>query len=328
VLFRSVEDVERVAPMALAHRRRRRPFDPPSLPPEELAEALARAHTDGNPPPPSTSDEIKGQWSDLAADALSRPASPVSVTPGGRPSAPPTVGPTVRGPVVGDRAPGANGPTAVAVAPTLRAAVRRGGEPAIVEEDLREPVRRRAPTRCVVLTVDTSGSMGTRDRAEAAAGAALGLLADAYRSRHRVALVTFRGTGAEVVLAPTASVEVARARLGELPTGGATPLAEGLTAALDAARHAAAVGDEPLIVLLTDGRATAGPDALDRAVRVAEEIAGAGIPSAVLDAEDGPVRLGCASRLAAVLGAPCLDLGEVSAAAVEGAVRDVLRSQP
>jgi magnesium chelatase subunit D len=308
--------------MALAHRRRRRPFDPPSLPPEELADALARAR-DGEPPP-STSDEVNGNWADLAGNALSRRPSPVAVTPAGRPSFPPTVGPTVRGPVVGDRTPGPNGPSGVAVAATLRAAIGRAGEPGIVEEDLREPVRRRAPTRCVVLAVDTSGSMGTGARVEAAAGAVLGLLADAYRSRHRVALVTFRGTGADVVLAPTASVEVARARLGDIPTGGATPLAEGLTAALDTARRAAAAGDQPLVVLLTDGRATAGPDALERALRVAEEIAAGGIPAAVLDAEDGPVRLGCASRLAAALGAPCLDLGQVSAAAVEGAVRQVL----
>ncbi|MDQ4098272.1 MAG: magnesium chelatase, partial [Actinomycetota bacterium] len=139
-----------------------------------------------------------------------------------------------------------------------------------------------------------------------------------------VALVTFRGTSADVVLAPTASVEVARARLGGLPTGGATPLAEGLAAALDTARRAAAAGDEPLVVLLTDGRATAGSDALDRGVRVAEEIAGAGIQAAVLDAEDGRVRLGCSSRLATALRAPCLDLGQVSAAAVEGAVRRLL----
>jgi magnesium chelatase subunit D len=319
----TVEDVERVAPMALAHRRRRRPFDPPSLPPDELADALARARDDAGEPPPSTSDDVRGRWSDLAAEALARAASPVAVEPPPRPAARTETGPTVRGVVVGDRAPGPDGPRGVAVAATLRSTVARGAT-AVVAEDVREPVRRCAPTRCVILAVDTSGSMGTRQRAEAAAGAVLGLLADAYRSRHRVALVTFRGTGAEVVLAPTASVEVARARLGDLPTGGATPLAEGLTTALETARRAAAAGDEPFVVVLTDGRATAGPDALDRALRAAEEVAGAGIPAAVLDAEDGPARLGCARRVAAALNAPCLDLGQVSAAAVEGAVRQLL----
>jgi magnesium chelatase subunit D len=322
----TVEDVERVAPMALAHRRRRRPFDPPSLPPDELAEALAQARADVHPDdPPSTSDDVDGRWSDLAADALSRTAAPVSVDAPGVRAAPKETGPTVRGVVVGDRAPGTDGPRAVAVAATLRSTVARGGT-SVLAEDVREPVRRRARSRCVILAVDTSGSMGTRQRAEAAAGAVLGLLADAYRSRHRVALVTFRGTGAEVVLAPTASVEVARARLADLPTGGATPLAEGLAAALETAHRVARAGDEPFLVVLTDGRATAGADALERALRAAEEVARAGIRAAVLDAEDGPARLGCAERVAAALEAPCLDLRQVSAAAVEGAIRELLAS--
>jgi Mg-chelatase subunit ChlD len=46
----------------------------------------------------------------------------------------------------------------------------------------------------------------------------------------------------------------------------------------------------------------------------------------VLDAEDGPARLGCAERVAAALEAPCLDLRQVSAAAVEGAIRELLAS--
>jgi magnesium chelatase subunit D len=175
-----------------------------------------------------------------------------------------------------------------------------------------------------VLTVDTSGSMGTRDRAEAAAGAALGLLADAYRSRHRVALVTFRGDKAEVVLAPTASVEVARARLADLPTGGATPLAEGLQAAAEVARRAATAGDDPLIVLLTDGRATAGDQAVARGLAAASDIATAGLRAVVLDAEEGSTRLGLPARIAAALNAPCLPLAQVSAAAVEQAVRRTL----
>jgi magnesium chelatase subunit D len=213
----------------------------------------------------------------------------------------------------------------LAVAATVRTAISRqaatGAGSAVLADDLRESVRRRPATRCVVLAVDTSGSMGSQARVNAAAGAVLGLLADAYRSRHRVALVTFRGTEPEVVLPPTASVEVARARLGDLPTGGATPLAEGLAAALDTARRAASAGDDPLIVILTDGRATAGADALDRGLAAATAIAAAGVRAIVLDAEDGAARLGLASRLATAMGAPCVSLADVSAAAVEGVIR-------
>ena len=77
----------------------------------------------------------------------------------------------------------------------------------------------------VILAVDTSGSMGADRRIAAAKGAVLGLLTDAYQRRDRVALVAFRGDAAEVVLRPTGSVEIARARLAELPAGGTTPLA-------------------------------------------------------------------------------------------------------
>jgi magnesium chelatase subunit D len=60
---------------------------------------------------------------------------------------------------------------------------------------------------------------------EAAKGAVLGLLTDAYQRRDLVGLVAFRGEEAAVLLRPTGSVEVARARLVALPTGGRTPLA-------------------------------------------------------------------------------------------------------
>ena len=67
------------------------------------------------------------------------------------------------------------------------------------------------------------------------------------------------------MLPPTASVELARARLAELPTGGVTPLAEGITAGLSLARRAADDGWPPLLVLITDGRATGNQAARERA---------------------------------------------------------------
>src|SRR4029453_19429499 len=112
----------------------------------------------------------------------------------------------------------------------------------VAVEHLREPVRTRTVGRTVVVAVDASGSMGTHQRVEAATGAVLGLLADAYLRRDRVSMLTFRGDSAEVVLPPTASVELARTRLAELPTGGGTPLAEGITAALSLPRPAASAG--------------------------------------------------------------------------------------
>src|SRR5439155_917057 len=97
-----------------------------------------------------------------------------------------------------------------------------GDEPLVTPGDLRLAVREQRTGNLVVLCVDASGSMGGARRMEAAKGAVLSLLLDAYQRRDRVAVVTFRDRDAEVVLRPTGSVEVARARLRDLPTGGRT----------------------------------------------------------------------------------------------------------
>ena len=114
----------------------------------------------------------------------------------------------------------------------------------------------------MVFCVDASGSMGAQNRMEAAKAAVLDLLVDAYQRRDRVSVVSFRGDSAEVVLAPTASVELANLKLRDLPTGGATPLAAGILRALavmDAERRRTP-DIVPWLVLVTDGRANVGVD--------------------------------------------------------------------
>jgi magnesium chelatase subunit D len=183
----------------------------------------------------------------------------------------------------------------------------------------------------VVFLVDASGSMSARARLREVKTAVLSLLVDAYQRRDKVALITFRGTGATVALPPTTSIEVAALRLRELHAGGRTPLAEGLMAAAQVLRVQAIkdAARRPLLVVVTDGRATAGPGALARSQQAAAHLArcgvgGAGISSVVLDCEPrgaGAVRLGLARQLAAALGADYLDIGEVAAASLTATVR-------
>jgi magnesium chelatase subunit D len=351
----TVDDVRAVAPLALAHRRRRQPFDEPGIAPEELDRALQDARGDDdeaeNSRPPqedepdkSSSDGLPGEERTAAANA------PTAVVPleaprshgggAGRRS----MVEDVRGRLVGDRVPG---PIvgSVAVAATVRAAAGRqagaaaegggrvsrseGAAPALDIErgDLREAVRQRRAGNLVILTVDASGSMGAERRMEAAKGAVLSLLLDAYQRRDRVALITFRDGAADVVLRPTGSVEVARARLGQLPTGGRTPLAAGISAAARLAENAGqGAGDHrPLLVLVSDGRATEAPDGADPLAAAVEAAAGVkrrGIPAVVVDAEEGPHRLGLAAELARAMGARYLPVGKLSAGALAGAVRD------
>ncbi len=170
--------------------------------------------------------------------------------------------------------------------------------------------------------------MGVDDRMAAVKGALLGLLVDAYQRRDRVALVTFGGNGAEVVLRPTGSVEVARARLESLPTGGETPLADGIRLATVLAHRSATPNLRPLLVVVTDGRATSGAglhaDPVAAALAEAAIVARHRLPAVVVDVEpdDGP-RLGLAAELATAMGARHLTLPHLTAGRLESALRSL-----
>jgi magnesium chelatase subunit D len=197
----------------------------------------------------------------------------------------------------------------------------------VEQRDLREAVREQRAANLVVLVVDASGSMGADGRIAAAKGAVVSLLVDAYERRDRVALVTFREDGAEVALRPTGSVEVARARLDELRTGGRTPLAAGIDKGLELALVAARGEHKPLLVLVSDGRATSGPDGADP-LRAALEAAGKvrrmRVPAVVVDAEDGHLRLGLAGAVAREMGARLVPAGALTADGLAAAVRGLL----
>ncbi|WP_028849110.1 VWA domain-containing protein [Thermocrispum municipale] len=200
---------------------------------------------------------------------------------------------------------------------------RTTGRVELRNEDLRVAVREGREANLVLFCVDASGSMAARKRMTQVKTAILSLLLDAYRRRDKVGLVTFRGTEATVALPPTHSVDIAAARLDEVPAGGRTPLAEGL---LEAARVLTRerMRDprlRPLLVVVTDGRATGGRDAVARSQQAAEYVAGLGVTTVVIDGEGGPLRLGLALRLAELLGAEHLPVAEVSAEALAGTVR-------
>jgi magnesium chelatase subunit D len=193
-------------------------------------------------------------------------------------------------------------------------------------EDIRVAVREGREANLVLFCVDASGSMAARKRMAQVKTAILSLLLDAYRRRDKVGLVTFRGAAAELVLPPTHSVDVAAVRLDELPAGGRTPLAEGL---LEAARvlvreHRRDPRLRPLLVVVTDGRATGGPDAVERSRRAAAYVAGLGVTTIVVDGESGPLRLGLARTLAGLLRAEHLPVAEVSAEALAGTVTSTM----
>jgi magnesium chelatase subunit D len=189
--------------------------------------------------------------------------------------------------------------------------------------DLRLAVTEGRESNLVLLVVDASGSMAARRRMEAVKTAALSLLLDAYQRRDKIGLITFRGAEAALALPPTSSVETAARRLHELPTGGRTPLAEGLICAAETLRLER-IRDprrRPLLVLVTDGRATYGPDPIGRSRMIADQLRRTGIASLVIDCESGRMSLGLAQTLSIHLGGQYLTVEEVGADQLVRAVR-------
>ena len=133
-----------------------------------------------------------------------------------------------------------------------------------------------------------------------------------------------RGAGADVAHGRDEFAGV-QLLLAELPTGGVAPLAEGIRAALSLARQAAADGHTPLVVLVTDGRATGSQNAQERALAAAGELATSGFESLVVDAGTGSTRGAEAADLATVLGTRCIRPAELSPQAVEATIRESLR---
>ncbi|MFF9813007.1 putative cobaltochelatase [Streptomyces sp. NPDC014006] len=215
--------------------------------------------------------------------------------------------------------------TVQAAAPHQRARGRSGPGLVIRRDDLRQAAREGREGNLVLFVVDASGSMAARQRMSAVKGAVLSLLLDAYQRRDKVGLVTFRGSAADVALPPTSSVDAAAARLESLPTGGRTPLAAGLLKAREVLRveRLRDPARRPLVVVVTDGRATGGPEPVALAGRAARLFAADSLASVVVDCESGPVRLGLAGQLAADLGGTAVTLDELRADSIAGLVKDV-----
>ena len=353
------EDIRVAAELALPHRRRRDPFDDPGLDPERLDEALSQTEEAPEDPEPDPEPPGGGGADDPAQDSAPQTDSSGNGQQGegGQPtgngapptrsSAPPSATFRTKAlvvPGVGEGAPGRRsrarnrtgstvGSTEVAgeghgthVFATLLAAVnnqRRPGRPQVQPDDVRRAVREGREGNLVIFVVDASGSMAARDRMSAVGGATLSLLRDAYQRRDKVAVITFRGQRADVLLPPTSSVYIAGRRLARFDTGGKTPLAQGLLAARDVVLREKARdrARRPLVVVLTDGRATGGPDPLGRTATAARLLVAEGAAAVVVDCETSFVRLGLAEQLARQLDAPAVRLAQLQAGELTSLVK-------
>jgi len=292
------DDVLEAMELALPHRVRKKPFEHPYISREKLEEIISDVRCNVNAkneqlrdggslqpkekkfsigPPISVNLEVKADWKTHGGESGRRVKS-VSIN---------------RGSYIYSAIPKSK-PCDIAIDATIRAAASRLASSheklplKIVNEDIREKVRRARTSSLITLVVDASGSMAAQRRMEAAKGAVFGLLSDAYKRRDKIAFIAFRGETSEILLPPTNNIDLAEKALRELPTGGKTPLPHALLTALnliesEKKKHSKTI--KPIIVLITDGKANVslGGKIREEIVDISSKIRESNIHLAVID---------------------------------------------
>lgn len=315
------EDVKKAMELALAHRMRSRPFEPPTLNKERLEKSMSQKqhehqHQDQKPEQqkkneqqpqePSEQKDTDQKQAAKPQERIFEIGTPIDVraitmprkrdriarrkTSGRRMN---TLALRNRGRYLRQKMPQEG--KDIAIDATIRAAapyqwVRSGPNAIIVkDEDIREKERVGKTSAVVLFVVDASGSMGANQRMESAKGAVLSLLMDSYQKRDKIGMIAFKGKEAEIILPPCTSVDLALGRLRELPTGGKTPLSAGLSRGLQLLQGELRKDEESklMMVLISDGRANEGMGGKikDELMAISERIKHLGIHTIVIDSE-------------------------------------------
>ncbi len=315
------EDVKKAMELALAHRMRSRPFEPPTLNKERLEKSMSQKQhghqhqhqkpeqqkkNEKQPQEPSEQKDTDQKQAAKPQEQIFEIGTPIDVRAitmprkrdriarrktGGRRMN--TLALRNRGRYLRQKMPEEG--KDIAIDATIRAAapyqkVRFGPNAIIVKgEDIREKERVGKTSAVVLFVVDASGSMGANQRMESAKGAVLSLLMDSYQKRDKIGMIAFKGKEAEIILPPCTSVDLALGRLRELPTGGKTPLSAGLSRGLQLLQGERRKDEESklMMVLISDGRANVGMGGKikDELMAISERIKQLGVHTIVIDSE-------------------------------------------
>jgi magnesium chelatase subunit D len=281
--------VEAVLPLVLNHR--------------------ARAGGNSAPPPPSRQPQESAPSNQSAQEVMERifPAQEMTApviqvllnddTARGNSTTAQTDHP---GPVVSTRR--TESPQEVDLRATMNHALLETGNIRPRMSDLHEKVRSHRSGMRYLFVIDSSGSHASQEKMRLVKGAALGLLNRSFRRDDEVAIIAFRGAGAQVLLEPSRMMQDAEAALEYLPTGGRTPLAH----ALDLSRTY--LTPSTLLILLTDGRANVplrGEDPWQEVLGIAGQLH---CRALVVDTDSSAQPIGRIRELAGALGASCVTL--------------------
>lgn len=302
------QDLIQAAEFVLPHRMKRKPFEDRPFDIQQVKDIVEGRESPRSETPQKTEKAEKGQFrpfevKDLSGEQGRNRASQVK----GKTGAYIGAKPVSHDPIV---------PSDLALDATLRSAAAHSsgkGQIQIRPEDWNVKIREQSGSHAVLFAVDASGSVGAHRRMKAVKSMVLSLLEESYKNRDRVGMVAFRKDSAEVVLPLTNSVERAKQKLNDLSTGGRTPLAEGLELSRTVLERERRENPQtsPVLIVVTDGRANSGDEAVSRAKAAAERIRSEGIKTILVDSEQGRRKLQMARQLAEELGAEYYQLNEI-----------------
>ncbi len=337
------DDVKEAAELVLPHRMKRKPFEQPKPFQEEIEKVMQQEKNRGQDDRPSAS-ESEPSDSDSSPNQDKSEGSKEEVFGIGeqrRPNIEVNKDGDIRvgfgrraqttsvnmGKYIKSRIP--QQPTSdIAIDATMRASVARTGTLQIGKEDIREKVREKKTSSVIVFVVDASGSMGAMKRMEAAKGAVMALLEDAYQKRDKVAFVAFRRDRAEVLLPPTSSVELAASYLRELPTGGKTPLPDGMYKGMEILRRERMRNEKviPIMVLVSDGRGNVPiqSNVKEEVLSLAGQMRDERINLVVVDSGNGLIDVGYGKVMAEASGGSYHCLDSLDSQGMVGVIRPLM----
>ena len=178
-------------------------------------------------------------------------------------------------------------------------------------EDVRYAMYREMPKEAIYLVVDTSGSMGQRQRLKRTEKLLSQLVQMMYVKRQYVSLITFQKQGAQCVVPLTRRIETIPKALEIARIGGRTPFVKGIEEAVKRiGNDMSQMGHvQAKVVIITDGKVTS--QALQGLDDIGRWLANQGIQTTVIDTDTSFVRMNRGKEIAHMLGAEYVSIQDI-----------------